>query len=345
MNRVTTQSLFHSATTERPSWRSYATSGVIHALVIALALAIYVPAIQKLDNPRAPRVVLLAPDLPAFRPKVIPPRPIQPPKITKVEIPRKPQIRPPVVKPPEVKPQIIASAPVIKEIPTPVRPLPETKVDIPAPKPEIHTGTFENTERAKGPTPTPKQLKVGGFGDPRGVPASQTSPQSSLVMAKVGSFDLPNGEGKGGGGGRSQNGGIREGAFGSVGNPGSSSGSTGQQGTVRTGGFGDSSTTAPATVQRARAVEPATTQVEILFKPKPVYTQEARNLKLEGQVSLDVVFLASGTVRVIRVVHGLGHGLDEAAQQAATQVRFKPATRGGVPVDMNATIYITFELA
>jgi TonB family protein len=94
----------------------------------------------------------------------------------------------------------------------------------------------------------------------------------------------------------------------------------------------------------ARATSPTVTPVEILFKPKPVYSQEARNLRLEGQVELNVIFTATGSVRVMSVIHGLGHGLDEAAQQAAMQVRFKPATRDGVPVDTNATIYITFQL-
>jgi len=49
-------------------------------------------------------------------------------------------------------------------------------------------------------------------------------------------------------------------------------------------------------------------------------------------------------IRVGRVLRGLGHGLDEAAQQAAALVRFKPATSGGVPVDTPATIRITFAL-
>ena len=97
-------------------------------------------------------------------------------------------------------------------------------------------------------------------------------------------------------------------------------------------------------MQRAKAVAPATTPVEILSKPKPVYTPEARNLHLEGEVSLDVIFSASGSVQILRVVQGLGHGLDEAAQNAATRIRFKPGTRDGAPVDTRATIRIVFEL-
>jgi len=113
---------------------------------------------------------------------------------------------------------------------------------------------------------------------------------------------------------------------------------------VRLGGFGDQ--TAPTAESRPQR-QPETnayTAVEILFKPKPVYTMDARDSRVEGEVSLEVVFLASGEIRVGRVVHGLGHGLDEAAQLAAARVRFKPATRAGVPVDTPATIRITFEL-
>lgn len=113
---------------------------------------------------------------------------------------------------------------------------------------------------------------------------------------------------------------------------------------MKTGGFGETATGPNEPVQRAKAVVPAITPVEILSKPKPVYTPEARNLHLEGEVSLDVIFSASGSVQILRVVQGLGHGLDEAAQNAATRIRFKPGTRDGAPVDTRATIRIVFEL-
>jgi len=44
-------------------------------------------------------------------------------------------------------------------------------------------------------------------------------------------------------------------------------------------------------------------------------------------------------------VHGLGHGLDQEAQRVAQQIRFRPATRDGRPVDMTTNITITFQLA
>ena len=77
----------------------------------------------------------------------------------------------------------------------------------------------------------------------------------------------------------------------------------------------------------------------------PVYTAEARKLGLEGEVLVEVVFPASGPVRIVRVSKGLGHGLDEAAISAAQRIRFKPATQSGQPVDFPATVHIEFQLA
>ena len=68
-------------------------------------------------------------------------------------------------------------------------------------------------------------------------------------------------------------------------------------------------------------------------------------MKLEGDVLLQVVFTASGEVKVERIVQGLGYGLDESAVSAAHQIRFHPALRDGQPVDFPAIVHITFALA
>jgi TonB family protein len=62
-------------------------------------------------------------------------------------------------------------------------------------------------------------------------------------------------------------------------------------------------------------------------------------------VVLDLVFLANGSVQVNRVISGLGHGLDEAAVQAAQEIKFKAAKRDGQPVDSPARVRIEFRLA
>lgn len=370
MSRVISQSLFSTQQVEARSWRSYLTSGIVHVCLIALLLLVTVPAVQEVTKPRD-NVTLIAPTLPKYKPKINPPkvvhRLITPPKelLAKVIPPRK-LIAPPPVKPPEVKQKTeLAKAPDLKLNPnTPDSKIPEAKIEAPAPpKPEVKTGLFSQQEVAKGQQKT-HDLKVGGFGDPNGAPPANTQ-QARLELPKTGAFDMADGSTANGGGGRAHAGAVHAGGFGDAasnapsgsgshgtvrtggfgsGDPNGIPGGTGTHGTVKTGGFGES-TAAPTQTAQNRPAAPSTTPVEILYKPKPAYTAEARDMRLEGQVSLQVVFLAGGGIKVVRVVHGLGHGLDEAAQQAAMQVRFRPATRGGVPVDTSATIYITFQLS
>ena len=113
---------------------------------------------------------------------------------------------------------------------------------------------------------------------------------------------------------------------------------------VRPSGF-DGVRLAPAPMHIAPPAERVDIPVEILFKPTPVYTEEARTLKLEGDVLLDVEFAASGSVSILQVVRGLGHGLDEAATTAAKQIRFKPAQSAGHPINFRTTVHIVFRLA
>jgi TonB family protein len=114
---------------------------------------------------------------------------------------------------------------------------------------------------------------------------------------------------------------------------------------VSMGGF----TTAKAEPPTPKSIpDPAPVQfqpVEILSKPAPVYTAEARQLKIQGDVGVSVVFQANGTIKVIGVVKSLGHGLDQVAEQAAEQIRFRPAQRDGRPTDFPATVRIQFRLA
>lgn len=348
---VLSQSLFHTTYIPSPTWRSYVTSSVIHGAIILALLLITFPVLrQEVEQRQRDSVTLIAPVIPHYESRIPPPKHLDP-KQRLVRNEPKPKIvaalKPPPVKPLEVAPKRIAAAPEVKvTAAASVRPTPDFTRAPPAPKPQVRTGSFETADAAKAER-KPAELKVGGFGDPSGVPPSSDARPSPVAMAQVGSFDLPPGGGHTGGGGRNTSGGVHQTSFGSVGDLAGTPGATGHgNGAVHTGAFEESSSAAPqgVTPARARPVEPVFTPVEILSKPKPSYTEEARNLKLEGQVSLDVMFLSNGSIRILRVVHGLGHGLDEAAQQAALQVRFRPATRGGVPVDTNATIHITFQL-
>jgi len=113
----------------------------------------------------------------------------------------------------------------------------------------------------------------------------------------------------------------------------------------RVGSAGIPTTTQVASAVPKQVAAPVTTDLEVLSKPPAQYTAEARQLRIEGDVVLRVTFLASGQVVVQGVVRGLGHGLDEEARRVAQQIRFRPATRDGRPVDVTTTITIGFQLA
>jgi TonB family protein len=113
----------------------------------------------------------------------------------------------------------------------------------------------------------------------------------------------------------------------------------------RVGSAGIPTATTVAAVQKPVNAPVQSTEVEVLSKPAVQYTPEARQLHVEGDVVLSVTFLASGQVVVNGVIQGLGHGLDEEARRVAQQIRFRPATNNGRPVDVTTKIRITFQLA
>ena len=229
--------------------------------------------------------------------------------------------------------------------------LTSAKFDMPAAQPErprepVKTGTL-NTGSEAQPTLTAavERVQTGGFGNPQGF-ASPENPSEHGNVARVGSFDLPPGPGNGNGSGGAS------GARGVVASSGFGNGvavppaANGNRTGVKSGGFGavtvaPEAKAAPKQAESAPAVQP----IVILEKPNPVYTDEARRLRIEGEVLVEVIFRASGQVQAVRVVKGLGHGLDEAALRAAEQIRFKPAIQQGQPVDFPAVAHIVFQLA
>lgn len=188
-----------------------------------------------------------------------------------------------------------------------------------------------------------EKVQTGGFGDPQGMPG-KGDPNHATTVNRLGQTFLPGGEGYGNGtgGAKGIRGTVESTGFGNgVANPPSGGG---RRGKVESSGFGNQ-TVADAPKKKAAPEGPIDTPVDILDKPRPEYTAEGRNLKLEGDVVLDVVFLSNGTLKVNRVISGLGHGLDEAAVRAAQKIRFKPAKREGQPVDFPARVRIEFRLA
>jgi len=98
-------------------------------------------------------------------------------------------------------------------------------------------------------------------------------------------------------------------------------------------------------VGRTQLFEPEWTPAVILWIPTPGYTEAALALKIQGEVLVEVELVLPNVVRVVRVVNGLGHGLDEAAVDAASQLQFKPATRNDIPVNSRTMIRFKFHEA
>ncbi len=242
--------------------------------------------------------------------------------------------------PAQPKPDVHLLARLVPVEPPIVAPQPRLK---PAPLPTFSTGS------SAPPTARldPRKVQTGGFGDPNGLPADNTNRARPVNIAQAGSFDLPAGPGYGNGSGGSRgaravvvSSGFGNGIATPVPAPRTNTAA------VQSGSFADA-TPASASPSKSRelAKQESFLPAEILFKPKPTYTPEARSLRVEGEVLLEVVFGATGKIEVLRVLRGLGHGLDEAAIHAAEQIRYKPATRGGAPIDSRATLHIIFQIA
>jgi TonB family protein len=214
------------------------------------------------------------------------------------------------------------------------------------PKEDVKVNNLGSGSAAPATVVAPvEKVQTGGFGDPNGV-AGKGDPKHATNVARLGSPALPGGEGYGNGTGG------KEGIRGTVASTGFGNGtanpppSGGKKGTIVSTGFANAAdTTAEAPKKKQQTGGPADMSPTILDKPKPEYTAEGRSLKIEGDVVVEMVFLANGTVQINRVVSGLGHGLDEAAVRSAQQIKFKPAKRQGEPVDFPARVRIEFRLA
>jgi len=255
------------------------------------------------------QIVFTSPVPEIHEPKVAPASPKPKPIPKAAEAPRE-MPKPEIAEPPK-------PLPVVPEIVAP----PVAKVEPPRPSPVVRTGLLD--EATAGPS----------------IVASKTSRSAVVAAGFDGTGTVAGSSGRPGGTGR-----VVEAAFDS--GPAAPARATrGAPGAVQATGFTDEAAAAPKKRERERQVLDLDSEVEILAKPKPVYTDEARSLRIEGDVVLDVTFTAAGVLRVLGVSAGLGHGLDEAAIDAAKKIRFNPAKRDGSAVDHTAKLRVVFRLA
>jgi TonB family protein len=358
-NDVLNRSNFGLLPEPKGRWGSFGVSAISNAVAFALLFLFTMSQIHKAQVQKYDTTQLI---FPVETPKpVIPPAPkirtVAPPQPPKLE---QPKIQIPKPEPmPEPKVQVKLNNPTLPNVP----PAPPKRVT-PPPQPKV--GLFAS------PTPTPvannktaPSPKTGGFGDPVGVTPNPTATRPATIAA-AGNFNYAPGAGQGAGAAR--RGAVQGTAFGSgvangvpggtsrgtVASAGFSNGQVGgvpggvpggsRGGNVATGGF-NTQMAAASTPVVAKQNDAPTTSVVVLSKPLPQYTAEARQLHIEGDVTLKVRFTATGQVQVLQIVNGLGHGLDEQARRVVEQIRFKPALKGGQPVDQVSLIHVTFQLA
>lgn len=226
--------------------------------------------------------------------------------------PPKPKPKPPAPK--AVEPPPVAKVePVIEREPPPV-----AKIEPPKPRPAVRTGLLDESTGppiASSSKSRSALVVTSGFDTEARGSVSQARP--GRVVEVAGFAEAPARTR-----GRASGGGV-----------------------VQETGFSETAAPRATKPAPARPASPLDAEVEILSRPKPVYTEEARSLRLEGDVVLSVVFEAGGVLRILSVAQGLGHGLDEAAVDAAKKIRFNPARRDGGPVDYAANLRVVFRLA
>ena len=82
----------------------------------------------------------------------------------------------------------------------------------------------------------------------------------------------------------------------------------------------------------------------LIYKVEPEYTEEARAAHYQGTVLLYTRITPDGRPTELRVLRGLGLGLDEKALECVAKWRFKPGTKDGQPVSTEAQIEVNFRL-
>ncbi|MFL5320818.1 MAG: energy transducer TonB [Myxococcaceae bacterium] len=85
-------------------------------------------------------------------------------------------------------------------------------------------------------------------------------------------------------------------------------------------------------------------QPEVSGEVKVPYPEEARKAEIEGTVLMKVTIDNEGKVVDVKLLKGVGYGLDEAAMAAMKRFKFKPAIKGGEAVSTTITYPYNFEL-
>ena len=177
------------------------------------------------------------------------------------------------------------------------------------------------------PTLFPADTRAMNYGDP-----------------KSKATELSSGSGTGNGIGDGKGGGVGSGTGAGYG-PGEGFNTGG--GTARVGGGGPGGHgggASPPDYNKVFNTREVSRRAQVLSRPEPLYTEEARRNQVTGTVTLRLVLNADGTVTNVTAISRLPDGLTEKAIAAARQIRFTPAERDGRKVSQYATIQYNFNI-
>lgn len=325
---------------------SFITSSLVNLTIVGVILLVGMTAKHVLQQ-HYEMTELFVPSTPPppVKIKQPPPPPMPPPpqvqrpivelQPKQIEMPKpKPEPKPVQMEAKVTVPEIKLAKPQIVLQPQPKAAL-TAAMPAQTPQPKVSTAPVHFGETF-GVTPNPNATRpatVAAIGNPYGgMQGPAVAPHGV-----VGSTGIGNGTKFGSNAGTA-------GKVASAGVPGATgTGNTGSYGKVASAGI--PAATPMATAPKMVAEQVHSTEVEVLSKPAVRYTSEAREMHVQGDVILSVTFLANGQVVVHSVIQGLGHGLDEEARRVAEQIRFRPATANGRPVDVTTRITISFQLA
>jgi periplasmic protein TonB len=323
-------------------------TAVIVNVLLAFVIVVIGAATKKTIDNRLKLTELTAPipvkPVEPIKPKIIPPKPPKLPDVPKIEV------QTPKIVVPEVK---------LPDIPKPVVKMDQPKpVIAPAPPKQIIAMAAPQVVNLKAAPPAlvnnsahPSAVALGRQDNP--VAATSATGPARVDLGTKGVAGMP-----------SSNTGLGKPTTVNLAGSGSPGGSNTGRGVVAVTGMphgviGGTGTNPHATgVNLAAATPPPMPKAagpvaavqhsapKVIYKPKPEYSAEAIQMHLEGTVTVHIHVLPNGTVEVVGVTEGLGHGLDDAAKRAALATRFEPATdASGHPIEWDGFVKVAFQLA
>jgi len=318
--------------------------------VVVNAIALFVLIVISAANSKMiqQRVLLTeltfhpAPKVEPIKPKIVPPLPKPPvlPDVPKIEVhlPRIVEVKPPdIPKPPDVK----------MDTPKPVIAAPAPAKVVPIAAPQVVNLAKPQAASVVNNDQHPAPVRLGSPNAPvlNGNAASNVNLSRGLY-ASSGSGSGPSATkvnlGSGSPGGSIHGTGLSAVA----GIPHGVAGGTGTAAVATQVNLGQ--VAAPQSMPKAAAaVAPLQrTEPKVIYKPKPEYTVEARQLHIEGTITLRIRVSPDGSVTVLSVVNDLGHGLADSAKRAILATKFEPATdTTGQPITWDGVVYVAFQLA